>query len=220
MDQNTSFSLPSSRSPVTAATGKLGVLIPGLGAVGTTMIAGVEAAKQGLAAPVGSLTQMGRIRLGKRTENRNPLIKDLAPIAELDDIVFGGWDIYEDNVYQAAIVAKVLDQFIQANQVDKDTLLDSLARDAEGRVRGIVIQPTQLDNTELKDLPRAVSTVVARATKNLDDELLPMLDNNQALARTRLDLVLSREINRLVDCLLYTSPSPRDRTRSRMPSSA
>ncbi len=110
MDQNTSFSLPSSRSPVTAATGKLGVLIPGLGAVGTTMIAGVEATKQGLAAPVGSLTQMGRIRLGKRTENRNPLIKDLAPIAELDDIVFGGWDIYEDNVYQAAIVAKVLDQ--------------------------------------------------------------------------------------------------------------
>ena len=82
MDQNTSFSLPSSRSPVTAATGKLGVLIPGLGAVGTTMIAGVEAAKQGLAAPVGSLTQMGRIRLGKRTENRNPLILSLIHISE------------------------------------------------------------------------------------------------------------------------------------------
>lgn len=103
----------------------------------------------------------------------------------------------------AVAVAKVLDEFIQANQVDKDTLLDSLARDAEGRVRGIVIQPTQLDNTELKDLPRAVSTVVARATKNLDDELLPMLDNNQALARTRLDLVLSREINRLVEDPAY-----------------
>ena len=103
----------------------------------------------------------------------------------------------------AAAVAKVLDEFIQANQVDKDTLLDSLARDAEGRVRGVVIQPTQLDNTELKDLPRAVSTVVARATKNLDDELLPMLDNNQAVARTRLDGVLATEINRLVEDPAY-----------------
>ena len=92
--------------------GKLGVLIPGLGSVATTMIAGVEAVKKGLAVPVGSLTQMGHIRLGKRTENRYPLIKDLAPLAELGDIVFGGWDIYEDNVYQAAMTAKVLEPAI------------------------------------------------------------------------------------------------------------
>ncbi len=89
--------------------GKLGVLIPGLGAVATTMIAGVVAVKKGLAVPVGSISQMGHIRLGKRTENRYPLIKELAPLAELDELVFGGWDIYEDNVYEAARNAKVLE---------------------------------------------------------------------------------------------------------------
>jgi myo-inositol-1-phosphate synthase len=92
-----------------AAKGRLGVLLPGLGAVATTMIAGVEAAKKGLAKPVGSLTQMGHIRLGKRTENRYPLIQDFVPLAELNDLVFGGWDIYTDNVYQAALNAGVLE---------------------------------------------------------------------------------------------------------------
>jgi len=90
--------------------GKLGILIPGLGAVATTLIAGVEAIKKGLSQPIGSLTQMGNIRLGKRTENRSPLIKDFIPLADLDDIVFGGWDIYEDNVYEAASKAKVLER--------------------------------------------------------------------------------------------------------------
>lgn len=89
--------------------GKLGILIPGLGAVATTFIAGVEAVKKGIAEPIGSLTQMSTLRLGKRTENRNPLIKDFVPLADLNDIVFGGWDIYEDNVYEAAITAKVLE---------------------------------------------------------------------------------------------------------------
>ena len=91
------------------AKGKLGILMPGLGAVATTLIAGVEAVKKGISEPVGSLTQMSRIRLGKRTENRNPKIKDFVPLADLRDIVFGGWDIYADNVYQAAIVAGVLE---------------------------------------------------------------------------------------------------------------
>ncbi|XZF15152.1 inositol-3-phosphate synthase [Chitinophagaceae bacterium MMS25-I14] len=91
------------------ATGKLGVLIPGLGAVATTFIAGVEAIKKGLAQPVGALTQMGSIRLGKRTENRYPMIKDFVPLAGLNDIVFGGWDVYDDNVYEAAVNAKVLE---------------------------------------------------------------------------------------------------------------
>ncbi|WP_187263570.1 inositol-3-phosphate synthase [Pontibacter beigongshangensis] len=91
------------------AEGKLGILIPGLGAVATTFIAGVEAIRKGMAQPVGSLTQMGNIRLGKRTENRYPLIKDFVPLANLNDIVFGGWDVYEDNVFEAAANAKVLE---------------------------------------------------------------------------------------------------------------
>ena len=88
--------------------GKLGVMTVGLGAVATTLIAGVEAVRQGIAKPIGSLTQMGTIRLGKRTENRTPLIKDFVPLAKLEDIVFTGWDIFEDNVYEAAAHAKVL----------------------------------------------------------------------------------------------------------------
>lgn len=93
----------------TEANGKLGILMPGLGAVATTLIAGVEAVKKGKAKPIGSLTQMSSIRLGKRTENRNPLIKDFVPLTKLSDIVFGGWDIYEDNVYEAAVNAQVLE---------------------------------------------------------------------------------------------------------------
>jgi myo-inositol-1-phosphate synthase len=91
------------------AEGKLGILLPGLGAVATTLIAGVEAVKKNLALPIGSLTQMANIRLGKRTENRYPKIKDFVPLADLSDIVFGGWDIYTDNVFDAAIKAKVLE---------------------------------------------------------------------------------------------------------------
>ena len=92
------------------ADGKLGILIPGIGAVSTTFIAGVEAVKRGIAEPVGSLTQMATIRLGKRTEGRTPKIKDFVPLAGLNDLVFGGWDIYEDNAYEAAANARVLDQ--------------------------------------------------------------------------------------------------------------
>ena len=73
-----------------------------MGAVSTTFIAGVEAVKRGLGAPIGSLTQLATVRLGKRTEGRTPLIKDFVPLAKLDDLVFGGWDIYEDNAYEAA----------------------------------------------------------------------------------------------------------------------
>ena len=94
------------------ADGKLGVLIPGLGAVATTVIAGVEAVKKGLAQPVGSLTQMGNIRLGKRTENRFPKIKDFVPLTDLNNIVFGGWDVYSDNVFEAASNAKVLEPLL------------------------------------------------------------------------------------------------------------
>ena len=86
------------------------MLLVGLGAVSTTFIAGVQAVRRGLAQPIGSLTQMGTVRLGKRTEGRSPLIKDLVPLASLDDIVFGGWDIFEDNCYEAACTAGVLEK--------------------------------------------------------------------------------------------------------------
>jgi myo-inositol-1-phosphate synthase len=95
---------------IAPATGKLGVLIPGLGAVSTTFIAGVEAVKRGLAQPVGSLTQLSTIRLGKRTDNRSPMIKDFVPLAKLDDLVFGGWDIFEDTAYESALNAGVLEK--------------------------------------------------------------------------------------------------------------
>ncbi len=101
--------MPSSQAQIAPAEGKLGILIPGLGAVSTTFIAGVEAIRRGLAQPIGSLTQMGTIRLGKRTDKRSPLIKEFLPLADLNDLVFGGWDLYEDDCYQAASHAEVLE---------------------------------------------------------------------------------------------------------------
>ena len=91
------------------ADGKLGILLPGMGAVATTFIAGVLAVRKGGAQPVGSLTQMGNIRTGRRTANNYPKIKHYVPLADLNDLEFGGWDVYEDNVYQAALKAGVLD---------------------------------------------------------------------------------------------------------------
>jgi myo-inositol-1-phosphate synthase len=97
------------------ATGKLGVLLVGMGAVSTTTIAGVLAVRRALAPPIGALTQMGTIRLGKRTEGRSPLIRDFVPLASLDNIVFGAWDIFEENAYEAANTAGV----IETNLLDK-----------------------------------------------------------------------------------------------------
>lgn len=96
------------KNGIAPCKGKLGVLIPGMGAVTSTLIAGVELAKKGLGEPFGSVTQMQRIRLGKRYENRNPLIKDFAPLADLKDLVFGGWDIFHDDMYLTATKAGVL----------------------------------------------------------------------------------------------------------------
>ena len=90
--------------------GKLGILMPGMGAVATTFIAGVELIKKGLGEPIGSLTQLGTIRLGKRTENRVPKIKELVPLSGPEDLVFGGWDALPDDAYEAAAVAGVLDK--------------------------------------------------------------------------------------------------------------
>src|SRR6202051_593345 len=91
------------------AKGKLGVMIPGMGAVATTFVAGVEAVRKGISSPIGSLTQMGTIRLGKRTDGRSPKIKDFVPLAGLNDLVFGTWDIFEENGYEAAKHAGVLE---------------------------------------------------------------------------------------------------------------
>lgn len=109
MVQNKKFNIKSKE-------GKLGILLPGMGAVSTTFIAGVLAIRKGLGKPYGSLTQMGRIRLGKRTEKKSPLIKEFIPLAEPEQLVFGGWDIFPDNAYESAIKAGVLEK----------TLLDQL----------------------------------------------------------------------------------------------
>ena len=100
----------AAESKVQPATGKLGVMTVGMGSVATTLIAGVEAVRKGLAKPIGSLTQMGTIRLGKRTDGRSPLIKDFVPIADLNDVVFTGWDIFPEDMYEAAEHAGVLDR--------------------------------------------------------------------------------------------------------------
>jgi myo-inositol-1-phosphate synthase len=115
--------IPWVKTPVQTAPakGKLGILLVGLGAVSTTTIAGVLAIRKGLAQPIGSLTQMGTIRLGKRTDNRSPKIKDFVDLASLDDIVFGGWDIFEEDTYAAARTAGVLEP----------ALLDKVRREME-----------------------------------------------------------------------------------------
>ncbi len=101
---------PKTDLKIKPATGKLAVLTPGMGAVATTFFAGVEAIKRGIAKPIGSYTQMGQVRLGKRTENRFKKVSDMVPLASLENIVFGGWDLFPENAYEAATHAKVLDK--------------------------------------------------------------------------------------------------------------
>ncbi|HET7036779.1 MAG TPA: inositol-3-phosphate synthase [Thermomicrobiaceae bacterium] len=97
-------------NPIQPAEGRLGILLVGLGAVASTFIAGVEHARRGSGRPIGSLTQLGTIRLGKRTEERSPLIREFVPLADLDDLVFGAWDPIADNAYEAALRCGVLDR--------------------------------------------------------------------------------------------------------------
>jgi len=123
---------------IAPANGKLGVLTPGLGAVSTTFIAGVHAVRRNLGLPIGSLTQMGTIRLGKRTENRAPRIRDFVPLASPDDLVFGAWDIFPDNAYEAACKAGVLDR----------TLLDKLRPELEA----VTPMPAVFDRRFVKNL--------------------------------------------------------------------
>ena len=111
----------TNKSNIAPAKGKLGVLLPGMGAVATTFMAGVFAARKGLAKPIGSLTQMGSIRLGKRTDERVPTIRDFLPLADMADLEFAGWDVFEDNAYEAALNAGVLER----------ELLDSVREELE-----------------------------------------------------------------------------------------
>lgn len=110
--------MSDNRMDIKPAEGKLGILLVGLGAVSTTFVAGVEAIKRDISKPIGSLSQMGTIRLGKRTERRVPLIKEFVPLADLEDIVFGAWDIFEENAFDAAMNAGVLEKDL-LNQVSE-----------------------------------------------------------------------------------------------------
>src|SRR6185312_5137731 len=107
---DTASQASSQATKIAPARGKLGVMIPGMGAVATTFMAGVEAVRKGIAEPIGSLTQMGTIRLGKRTDGRSPKIQDFVPLAKLNDLVFTGWDIFEEDAYESAMHAGVLEK--------------------------------------------------------------------------------------------------------------
>ena len=150
------------------ATGKLGIMMPGMGAVATTLIAGVEAVRRGFAKPFGSTTQMGTIRLGKRTEDRTPLIKDWAPLAQLDDLVFTGWDIFGGNLYDAAKTAGVLER-------------DQLESMKEF-LQGIEPMPAAFDQRWVKRL----SPKVQKVGKNKCD-LASQIRNDIAEFKTRTD---------------------------------
>ena len=158
---------------ITPASGRLGVLTPGLGAVATTFIAGVIAARQGLAAPIGSGSQMAHIRLGKREEGRNPLIRDFVPLAGLDDLVFGGWDPISSNVLEAARTCGVLDE--------KDIAPVS------SELEGIVAMDAVFDNRWVKKLD-------GKRVKNLDSKW----DQAQALMADIEKFRVDNECDRLV----------------------
>lgn len=139
--------------------GKLGILLPGMGAVGTTLITGVLAAREGLGLPVGSLTQMGTIRLGKRTEGRNPLIRDFVPLAALDELVFGGWDLFEDNAYEAALKAKVLDKHLVEHFRDELSAIKPMKA---------VFDPSYINNLEAVNI-KSGATKMDLANKLMED---------------------------------------------------
>jgi myo-inositol-1-phosphate synthase len=142
---------------ISEPTGKLGVLLVGLGAVSTTLIAGVEAVRLGIAKPIGSLTQMGTIRLGKRTENRTPPIKEFVPLANLQDLVFGAWDIFPDDAFVAASKAAVLDQ----------TLLNTL----ESKLRSIRPMKGAFEQKWVKRLS-GTHVKTGRNKKDLADQIV------------------------------------------------
>jgi myo-inositol-1-phosphate synthase len=160
---------------IQSANGKLGVLTPGMGAVATTFVAGVYAVRKGLGKPIGSLTQMGTIRLGKRTDMRIPMIRDFVPLSELEDLVFGGWDIFEDDMYAAAVSAGVLDR----------QTLDGLKTELEN----VKPMPAVFDQSYVK---RLTGTHIKKGKTKMDlaDQLRKDLQNFKANHRlTRLVMI-------------------------------
>ena len=140
----------------------MGILLVGLGAVSTTTIAGVIAIRKGLAKPIGSLTQMGTIRLGKRTDNKSPKINEFVPLASLDDVVFGGWDIFEEDCYAAACTAGVLER----------SLLDSIRPELEA----IKPMPAVFDQRYVKRLS-GPNVKKGKHKKDLADQLIADIRN-------------------------------------------
>ena len=149
----------SDKSPraIAPATGRLGVLSVGLGAVASTFIAGVELVRRGLAQPIGSLTQMGTIRLGKRTEGRSPLIREFVPLARLEDLVFGAWDPIPDNAHEACLRAGVLDPHVHVAPI-----ADFL--------KGIVPMPAAFDQQYVKRL-QGTNVKAAPTKRDLAEQL-------------------------------------------------
>jgi myo-inositol-1-phosphate synthase len=147
---------------IAPARGKLGVLLVGLGAVSTTTIAGVLAIRRGLAKPIGSLVEMGTIRLGKRTDNRSPKIREFVPLAELKDIVFGGWDIFNDNCYEAAKHAGVLE--------------DKLLEPIKDELAAITPMPAVFDRHYVKRLD-GPNVKKGKNKKDLADQLIADIRN-------------------------------------------
>ena len=150
---------------IAPARGRLGVLLVGLGAVSTTTIAGVIAIRKGLAIPIGSLTQMGTIRLGKRSDGRTPKINDFVPLAQLDDLVFGGWDIFEDDCYAAAKTAGVLES----------SLLDQIRPELEA----IKPMPAVFDQRYVKRL-QGPNVKTGKNKRDLAEQLIADIRNFKA----------------------------------------
>jgi hypothetical protein len=148
---------------IAPARGKLGILLVGLGAVSTTVIAGVHAIRKKLAPPVGSLTEMGTIRLGKRTDGRSPRIREFVDLAVLDDIVFGGWDIFQEDCYAAARTAGVLESSL-LDQVWTNCAGETLSRGRNTTVGIPAAAPYAASAAE-------VSPVDAQATASMGSPL-------------------------------------------------
>jgi myo-inositol-1-phosphate synthase len=157
-------------SSIRSAEGKLGILLVGLGAVSTTTIAGIMAVRRGLAKPIGSLTEMGTVRLGKRTDNSSPRIRDFVPLAGYDQLVFGGWDIFEDNCYEAAKTAGVLES----------SMLDSI----KDELSAVKPWPAVFDRQYVKRLD-GPNVKKGKNKKDLAEQLIS--DTRQFKAQHKLD---------------------------------
>lgn len=188
-----SDSTPAPTASPAPATGKLAIFTPGLGAVATTFIAGVERVRRGLSVPIGSLSQMATIRLGKRTDGRSPLIKDFASLAKLDDIVFGAWDPIPDSAYESAVNAGVLDKS------DLEPIADFL--------KSIKPMPAVFESRYVTRITRATNVKTGRNKKDLADQIRADIRNlMQSSGATRGVMVWTGSTE------TYIAPGPQHQT--------